>query len=292
MTPVTMKQLLEAGVHFGHQTKRWNPKMSRYIFGQRNGIYIIDLKKTLNLLREACSYVRDVISEGGTVLFVGTKKQAVDSIIEAAESCNMPYVSNRWLGGTLTNFGVIRQSVARLVDMDKMVEEGVVALMPKAEASVFNKNRNRLLKNYGGIKNMEKTPNVIFVVDSKKEHNCISEAKKLGIPIVAIVDSNCDPDEVNWIVPGNDDAIRSIKLISNKMADAAIEGVEIREQKKMEEQAKAADEEGQLEAAANAEAAPAEAAAADAGAAEAPKQDEPKAAEAPATDSFAEEPKA
>jgi small subunit ribosomal protein S2 len=217
-----------------------------------------------------------VVAEGGTVLFVGTKKQAVDSIIDAAQECKMPYVSNRWLGGTLTNFGVIRHSVGRLVDMDKMVEEGVVALMPKAEASVFNKNRNRLLKNYGGIKNMENIPSVIFVVDSKKEHNCISEAKKLGIPIVAIVDSNCDPDEVNWVIPGNDDAIRSIKLISGKMADAVNEGTQIREQKLMEEQARAADEEGQLDGEAASEDAPAESAeAADADASK--KQEEAKA---------------
>jgi len=224
MSVISMKQLLEAGVHFGHQTRRWNPKMAEYIFTERNGIYIIDLQKTVKKIEEAYFFIRDLVMEGGTILFVGTKKQAQDAIKEEAERCGQYYVNNRWLGGMLTNFKTIRKSIDRLLELKKMEEEGVFSVLPKKEVSKLILEMEKLEKNLGGIVEMKKLPAAVFVVDPKKERNAILESRKLGIPIVAIVDTNCDPDEVDYIIPGNDDAIRAIKLISAKLADAVIEG--------------------------------------------------------------------
>ncbi len=223
MAVVSMKQLLEAGVHFGHQTRRWNPKMAPYIFTERNGIYIIDLQKTVKKLEEAYMFTRDIVAQGGEVLFVGTKKQAGDSVKEEAERCNMHYVNARWLGGMMTNFKTIRHRIDRLAQLRKMEEDGTFALLPKKEVSKLNIEIEKLEKFMGGIKNMTKLPSVLFVVDPRKEKIAVSEARKLGIPVVAIVDTNCDPDEVDYVIPGNDDAIRAVKLIAGVIANAVLE---------------------------------------------------------------------
>ena len=224
MSVVSMKQLLEAGVHFGHQTRRWNPKMAEYIFTERNGIYIIDLQKTVKKIEEAYMFVRDVAAEGGNILFVGTKKQAQDAIKEEALRAEMYYVNVRWLGGMLTNFKTIKKSIPKLNNLNNMAEDGTFDLLPKKEVAAMQKEMADLEKNLGGIKNMKGLPSCIFIVDPKKEKNAVDEARKLGIPIVAIVDTNCDPDEVDYVIPGNDDAIRAIKLIASTLADAVIEG--------------------------------------------------------------------
>ncbi len=224
MGVVSMKQLLEAGVHFGHQTRRWNPKMAEYIFTERNGIYIIDLQKTVKKIEEAYLFIRDIAAEGGNILFVGTKKQAQDAIKEEAIRSEMYYVNVRWLGGMLTNFKTIKKSIQKLHNLNKMAEDGTFDLLPKKEVAALQKEMADLEKNLGGIKDMKGIPSAIFVVDPKKEKNAVDEAKKLGIPIVAIVDTNCDPDEVDYVIPGNDDAIRAIKLIAATLADAIIEG--------------------------------------------------------------------
>ena len=224
MSAISMKQLLEAGVHFGHQTRRWNPKMAKYIFTERNGIYIIDLQKTVKKIDEAYNYMRDSAMEGKTVLFVGTKKQAQDSIESEAKRCNMFYVSNRWLGGMLTNFTTIRKRVDRLNEIDKMEQDGQLEVLPKKEVIKIMQEREKLNNNLGGIREMKNLPGLLFVVDPKKEHLAVDEARKLGIPIVAMVDTNCDPDLIDYVIPGNDDAIRAVKLISAKMADAVLEG--------------------------------------------------------------------
>ena len=221
---ISMKQLLEAGVHFGHQTRRWNPKMAEYIFTQRNGIHIVDLQKTVKKVEESYNFVRDLSQEGGTILFVGTKKQAQDAIKEEALRCGMYYVNVRWPGGMLTNFKTIKKSIARLNKLKKFEEDGTFDLLPKKEVLEHKKEIADLEKNYGGIKEMEGLPSAIFVVDPKKERNAVLEAKKLGIPMVAIVDTNCDPDEADYVIPGNDDAIRAIRLIASVMANAVIEG--------------------------------------------------------------------
>ena len=221
---ISMKQLLEAGVHFGHQTRRWNPKMAPYIFTERNGIYIIDLQKTVKKVEEAYYFVRDVVASGKSVLFVGTKKQAQDSIKEEAERVGMYYVNNRWLGGMLTNFQTIEKRIDRLAQINAMEEEGTFDLLPKKEVINLKNQRDKLEKNLGGIKDMKELPGVMFVVDPRKEKIAISEAKKLGIPVVAIVDTNCDPDEVDYVIPGNDDAIRAVKLIASTISNAIIEG--------------------------------------------------------------------
>ena len=219
-----MKQLLEAGVHFGHHTRRWNPKMAEYIFTERNGIYIIDLQKTVKKVEEAYMFVRDASLEGGNVLFVGTKKQAQDAIKEEAIRAGMYYVNVRWLGGMLTNFKTIKRSIQKLNNLTKMSEDGTFDLLPKKEVAALQKEMADLERNLGGIKDMKGLPAVMFVVDPKKEANAVAEARKLGIPVVAIVDTNCDPDEIDYVIPGNDDAIRAIKLISSVLADAMIEG--------------------------------------------------------------------
>ena len=224
MSSVSMKQVLEAGVHFGHQTRRWNPKMSRYIFTERNGIYIIDLQKTVKKLDEAYDFIKDVAAEGGEVLFVGTKKQAQDAIKEEAQRCGMHFVNARWLGGMLTNYRTMKTRIARLEQLNKMKEDGTFDLLPKKEVIKLELEIEKLEKNIGGIKNMETLPKAMFVVDTRKEKIAVAEAKNLGIPVVAIVDTNCDPDEVDYVIPGNDDAIRAVKLISGAMADAIIEG--------------------------------------------------------------------
>ena len=224
MSVISIKQLLEAGVHFGHQTRRWNPKMAEYIFTERNGIYIIDLQKTVKKLDDAYMFVRDIAAEKGNVLFVGTKKQAADAIKDEATRCGMYYVNVRWPGGMLTNFKTIKRSIARLNALNKMAEDGTFDLLPKKEVAALLKEREALEKNYGGIKEMPGLPECIFIVDPRKERNAVLEAKKLGIPVVAIVDTNCDPDDADYVIPGNDDAIRAIKLISSALADAVLEG--------------------------------------------------------------------
>ena len=226
MAVVSMKQLLEAGVHFGHQTRRWNPKMAEYIFTERNGIYIIDLQKTVKKLEEAYNFVRDLTAEGKSVLFVGTKKQAQESVKDEAERAGAYYVNARWLGGMMTNFTTIRQRVARLKQLRSMEADGTFDLLPKKEVIKLNLEIEKLEKFLGGIKDMKELPGALFIVDPRKERIAVAEAKKLGIPIVAIVDTNCDPDEVDYIIPGNDDAIRAVKLISSTMANAIIEGRE------------------------------------------------------------------
>ena len=246
MFVVSIKQQLEAGVHFGHPTKKWNPKMSEYIFTQRNGIHIIDLQKTVKKFDEAYAFVRDVAAQGGNILFVGTKKQAADAIKEEATRCGMYYVNVRWPGGMMTNFKTIKRSIGRLNALEKMQEDGTFDLLPKKEVAGKQKEIFDLEKNYGGIKNMEELPAAIFIVDPKKERNAVLEAKKLGIPVVAIVDTNCDPDDADYIIPGNDDAIRAIKLISASLADAVIEGKQgeqLTEEVAAEETAEAADAE-------------------------------------------------
>ncbi|MBQ8203482.1 MAG: 30S ribosomal protein S2 [Clostridia bacterium] len=224
MAVVSMKQLLEAGVHFGHQTRRWNPKMAQYIFTERNGIYIIDLQKTVKKLNEAYMFVRDIAAEGGDILFVGTKKQAQDSIKEEAEHCGMPYVNARWLGGMLTNFTTIRTRIARLNQLRAMREDGTFDLLPKKEVVKLELEIEKLEKFMGGIQDMTKIPSALFVVDPRKEKIAVAEAHKLGIPVIAVVDTNCDPDEVDVVIPGNDDAIRAVKLLAETMAAAIIEG--------------------------------------------------------------------
>ena len=224
MSVVSMKQLLEAGVHFGHQTRRWNPKMAPYIFTERNGIYIIDLQKTVKKLEDAYMFVRQISENGGDVLFVGTKKQAMDSVKEEAERCGMPFVNARWLGGMLTNFTTIKLRIRRLAQLKAMEENGTFDLLPKKEVAKLKLQIEKLEKFLGGITEMKKMPAAMFIVDPRKERIAVAEAKKLGIPIVAIVDTNCDPDEVDYVIPGNDDAIRAVKLIAGAMADAVIEG--------------------------------------------------------------------
>ncbi|MBE3577416.1 MAG: 30S ribosomal protein S2 [Limnochordales bacterium] len=221
-----MKQLLEAGVHFGHQTRRWNPKMREYIFTERNGIYIIDLQKTLRKLEEAYEFVRNIAKEGKSILFVGTKKQAQDSIREEATRCGMYYVNNRWLGGMLTNFRTIRGRIQRLKELEQMEQDGSFSLLPKKEVARLQQEREKLAKYLSGIRDMADLPDALFIVDPRKEHIAVTEARKLHIPIVAIVDTNCDPDEVDYVIPGNDDAIRAVRLITSKIADAVIEGRE------------------------------------------------------------------
>ena len=223
MSVISMKQLLEAGVHFGHQTRRWNPKMKPYIFTERNGIYIIDLQKTVRKADEAYLFVRDIAMEGGTILFVGTKKQARESIEQEAKRCGMYFVNNRWLGGMLTNFKTIRQSISRMVRIYNMEKSGEFENLPKKEVIRLVHERDKLEKNLGGIQDMRALPSALFVVDPRKEHLAIMEARTLGIPVVAIVDTNCDPDLIDYVIPGNDDAIRAVKLIAGKMADAVIE---------------------------------------------------------------------
>jgi small subunit ribosomal protein S2 len=224
MAVISMKQLLEAGVHFGHQTRRWNPKMARYIFTERNGIYIIDLQKTVKKVEEAYNFVRDLAASGGKMLFVGTKKQAQESVKEEAERTGHYYINQRWLGGTLTNFATIKKRTARLAELKRMEEDGTFSVLPKKEVINLRKEMERLEKFLGGIATMDKLPDALFVIDPRKERIAVAEARKLGIPIVAIVDTNCDPDEVDYVIPGNDDAIRAVKLLTGKMADALLEG--------------------------------------------------------------------
>jgi small subunit ribosomal protein S2 len=220
---ISMKQLLEAGVHFGHQTRRWNPKMAQYIFTERNGIYIIDLQKTVKKVEEAYAYARSIIENGETILFVGTKKQAQDAIREEADRCGMPYVSQRWLGGTLTNFKTIRTRIDRLRKIEQMEQDGSFDALPKKEVLEIQKEKVRLERFLSGIRNMHKLPGAIFVVDPRKERIAVAEGRKLGIPLIGIVDTNCDPDEIDCVIPGNDDAIRAVKLLAGKIADAVIE---------------------------------------------------------------------
>lgn len=226
MAIISMKQLLEAGVHFGHQTRRWNPKMAKYIFTERNGIYIIDLQKTVRKVEEAYNFVRDLAAEGKSILFVGTKKQAQEAVKEEAERSGMFYVNQRWLGGTLTNFPTIQKRISRLVKLETMEEDGTFAVLPKKEVILLRKEKERLEKFLGGIKNMKQIPSAMFIIDPRKERIAVAEAHKLGIPIVAIVDTNCDPDEIDYVIPGNDDAIRAVKLLTNKMAEAVLEGAQ------------------------------------------------------------------
>ncbi len=230
MSVVSMKQLLEAGVHFGHQTRRWNPKMAPYIFTERNGIHIIDLQKSVEKVDEAYKAVVDVVTDGGTMLFVGTKKQAQDAIKTEATRCGMYYVCERWLGGMLTNFKTIRSRINRLKEIEKMSVDGTFDLLPKKEVLGIRKEWDKLEKNLGGIKEMTKVPDIVFVVDPKNEHICVQEARILGIPIIGIADTNCDPDELDYVIPGNDDAIRAVKLIVSTLADAVIEGNQGREE--------------------------------------------------------------
>jgi small subunit ribosomal protein S2 len=224
MAALTMKELLEAGVHFGHQTKRWNPKMQKYIFGERNGIYIIDLQKTLKKFREAYAFVRDLAAKGGAVLFIGTKKQAQDTVFEEAGRCGMFYVNQRWLGGTLTNFETIRKSIGRLKKLEEMKEAGEWERLPKKEALELDRERQKLEKALIGIKAMEQLPAAVFIIDPRKEKIAVAEAQRLGIPIVAVVDTNCDPTGIDYPIPGNDDAIRAVRLITARIADAILEG--------------------------------------------------------------------
>ena len=227
MSHITMKQLLEAGVHFGHQTRRWNPKMKPFIFGERNGIHIIDLQQTLHYFEIAYEFVVNLVAQGGKILFVGTKKQAQETVKEEAERCGMYYVVNRWLGGTLTNFRTIRQSVEKLKKLETWFEDGTIERFTKKERLRLERLKNKLEKNLAGIKNMETLPQALYIVDPVHEEIAVKEARKLGIPIIAIVDTNCDPDLIDYIIPGNDDAIRAIKLITSKIADACLEGLEI-----------------------------------------------------------------
>lgn len=248
MSVISMKQLLEAGVHFGHQTRRWNPKMKKYIFTERNGIYIIDLQKTVKKVEEAYNYVKELAANGGTVLFVGTKKQAQDSVKEEAIRSGMYYVNQRWLGGTLTNFQTIRKRINRLVEIEKMEEDGTFEVLPKKEVVGLLKEKERLVKFLGGIKDMKKLPDALFVIDPRKERIAIAEAHKLNIPIIGIVDTNCDPDEIDYVIPANDDAIRAVKLLTGKIADAILEvkqgeELEVAEEAQPEEETAVATEE-------------------------------------------------
>jgi small subunit ribosomal protein S2 len=223
---ITMKELLEAGVHFGHQTKRWNPKMKEYIFGERNGIYIIDLQKTLKMFKEASKFVQELTAEGRILLFVGTKRQAQDAIAEEAQRCSMYYVNQRWLGGLLTNWATIQKSIKRLKELDDMATDGRYELLPKKEVIKLERERKHLQANLAGIKELNRLPDAIFVIDSNKEQIAVREARKLGIPVVAVVDTNCDPSEVDYVIPGNDDALRAIRLFASKVADSVIEGAQ------------------------------------------------------------------
>ncbi|MDA8368066.1 MAG: 30S ribosomal protein S2 [Actinomycetota bacterium] len=296
MAVVTMKELLTAGVHFGHQTRRWNPKMRRFILGERNGIYLIDLRQTMEGIEGAYTYTRDLVAGGGTILFVGTKKQTQDPISAYAEACGMPYVNERWLGGMLTNFQTVSARVKRMQEFESMERAGDFAAMPKKEALRHTRELEKLRRNLGGIRNLDKLPDAIFVIDTKKEHIAVTEAKKLGLPVVAVVDTNCDPDVIDYVIPGNDDAIRSGTLLCRVIADAVTEGRFIAQQRpKVAAQAAevptpapaAAAEAPAPPPAAAAEApAPPPAAAAEAPAAEAPAAEAP-AAEAPAAEAEA-----
>jgi small subunit ribosomal protein S2 len=223
MSVISMKQLLEAGVHFGHQTRRWNPKMKKYIFTERNGIYIIDLQKTVKKMEEAYNFAKELAANGGKILFVGTKKQAQESVKEEAERCGMFYVNQRWLGGTLTNFATIQKRIKRLKEIEKMEEDGIFDVLPKKEVIRLKKEQERLEKFLGGIKEMKELPDALFVIDPRKERIAVAEARKLNIPIIGIVDTNCDPDEIDYVIPANDDAIRAVKLLTSKIADAVLE---------------------------------------------------------------------
>src|SRR5689334_20707723 len=245
-----MKELLEAGVHFGHQTKRWNPKMKEYIFGERNGIYIIDLQKTLKMFKDASKFVQDAAADGRTVLFVGTKRQAQDAIAEEAGRCGMFYVNNRWLGGLLTNWVTVQKSVKRLKELDEMATDGRYELLPKKEVIKLERERKHLQANLAGIKNLAKLPDAVFVIDSNKEQIAVREARKLGIPVVAVVDTNCDPTEVDYVIPGNDDALRAIRLFAQKIADSVIEGSQLLNDKQTADLAASVGEAQQAEAAA------------------------------------------
>jgi len=228
-----MKELLEAGVHFGHQTKRWNPKMKEFIFGERNGIYIIDLQKTLKMFKEASKFVQDLAAEGRIILFVGTKRQAQDAIAEEAQRCSMFYVNQRWLGGLLTNWVTVQKSVKRLKELDEMATDGRYDLLPKKEVIKLERERKHLQANLAGIKNMTRLPDAIFVIDSNKEQIAVRESRKLGIPVVAVVDTNCDPSEVDYVIPGNDDALRAIRLFTSKISESIAEGVHARDDKQL-----------------------------------------------------------
>ncbi len=243
MAYVTMKQLLEAGVHFGHQTRRWNPKMKPYIFGARNGIYIIDLQKTVRLFKVAYEFVVETVANGGNILFVGTKKQAQESIYDEATRCRMPYVNHRWLGGMLTNFHTISKSIDKLKRIESMFEDGTIERFPKKEILKLEKRRQKLERNLGGIKDMDGLPSALYVVDSRYEQIAVKEANKLGIPVVAIVDTNCDPDGIDYIIPGNDDAIRAIRLLTSLIANAVIKGKELYEEAVQAQTDKEAEEE-------------------------------------------------
>jgi len=245
--PISMRQLLEAGVHFGHQTKRWNPKMRPYIFGARNGIHIIDLQHTVRLFRQAFNFLVDVAAGGGGVLFVGTKKQAQDVIAEEAKRCTMSYVTNRWLGGTLTNFRTVKGSIERLRTIEKMAEDGTFSRMTKKEVLHLTRERAKLEKSLGGIKNMASLPGAIFVVDPNKEHIAVAEARKLEIPVIAVTDTNCDPDLVDYVIPGNDDAIRAVRLFSSKVADACLLGHRVGRERAVAQKEKVASGEEKLE---------------------------------------------
>ncbi len=246
MASITMKELLEAGVHFGHQTKRWNPKMKEYIFGERNGIYIIDLQKTLKLFKEAARFIAERASQGKTILFVGTKRQAQEAVAEEAQRCSMFYVNQRWLGGLLTNYTTIQKSIKRLKDLEAMSQDGRYELLPKKEVIRLERERKHLDQNLAGIKDMPGLPDALFVIDSQKEQIAVREARKLGIPVVAIVDTNCDPDQVDYVIPGNDDALRAIRLFTAKVSDAIIEGRTSAKELAPEAE-KAAEEEGEGE---------------------------------------------
>ncbi len=267
MANITMKELLEAGVHFGHQTKRWNPKMKEFIFGERNGIYIIDLQKTLKMFKEASKFVQDLAAENKIVLFVGTKRQAQDAIAEEAQRCSMFFVNQRWLGGLLTNWATIQKSIKRLKDLDEMATDGRYELLPKKEVIKLERERKHMQANLAGIKNLERLPDAIFIIDSNKEQIAVREARKLGIPVVAVVDTNCDPSEVDYVIPGNDDALRAIRLFASKVADSVIEGAQAATDKQVAEVAAAqeAAEPAAVETAAPAGGEPADAAGAESG---------------------------
>jgi small subunit ribosomal protein S2 len=256
LATITMKELLEAGVHFGHQTKRWNPKMKEFIFGERNGIYIIDLQKTLKMFKDASKYVQELAAEGKTIMFVGTKRQAQDAIAEEAARCGMFHVNQRWLGGLLTNWVTVQKSVKRLKELDEMATDGRYDLLPKKEVIKLERERKHLQQNLAGIKHMSRLPDAVFVIDSNKEQIAVREARKLGIPVVAVVDTNCDPSEVDYVIPGNDDALRAIRLFASKIADSVIEGAQAASDKEGAEFAAAVGEGEIIEAAAEGEAAP------------------------------------
>ncbi|MFZ0733820.1 MAG: 30S ribosomal protein S2 [Candidatus Sulfotelmatobacter sp.] len=249
MATITMKELLEAGVHFGHQTKRWNPRMKEFIFGERNGIYIIDLQKTLKMFKEASKFVQDLATDGRIVLFVGTKRQAQDAIAEEAQKCGMFYINQRWLGGLLTNWVTVQKSVKRLKELDEMATDGRYELLPKKEVIKLERERKHLQANLAGIKNMNRLPDAIFVIDSNKEQIAVREARKLGIPVVAVVDTNCDPSEVDYVIPGNDDALRAIRLFTSKISESIAEGAQLMTDKQVAEMQAGVAEAQQAEAA-------------------------------------------